>query len=60
VYIKVKPGTLIKDIEDILEKNNQELSFEPTDFGYLKMENQIKEQPADVFLAILQAQEDLK
>ena len=36
LYIKVKPGTLIKDIENILEKNNQELSFEPTDFGYLK------------------------
>ena len=36
LYIKVKPGTPIKDIENILEKNNQELSFEPTDFGYLK------------------------
>ena len=36
LYIKVKPGTLIQDIENILEKNNQELSFEPTDFGYIK------------------------
>ena len=36
LYIKVKPGTLIQDIENILEKNNQELSFEPIDFGYIK------------------------
>jgi glycolate oxidase FAD binding subunit len=36
LYIKVKPGTLLEDVENALEKNNQELSFEPTDFGYIK------------------------
>ena len=36
LYIKVKPGTLLEDVETALEKNNQELSFEPTDFGYIK------------------------
>jgi len=35
LYIKVKPGTLMEDVESALEKNNQELSFEPTDFGYI-------------------------
>lgn len=36
LYIKVKPGTLVSDIENVLSKNNQELSFEPLDFGYIK------------------------
>ena len=35
LYIKVKAGTPIKEIEKELEKNNQQLSFEPNDFGYL-------------------------
>ena len=35
LYIKVKAGTPIEDIEKILEENNQELAFEPIDFGYM-------------------------
>ena len=37
LYIKVKSGTPIKEIKEALEKNNQHLAFDPTDFGpYLK------------------------
>jgi len=36
LYIKVKAGTSISLIEESLEKNNQQLAFEPIDFGYLK------------------------
>jgi len=35
LYIKVKAGTPIKQIEDELKKNKQQLVFEPIDFGYL-------------------------
>ncbi|MDC1096705.1 FAD-binding protein [Pelagibacteraceae bacterium] len=35
LYIKVKSGTPIKDIVLELDKNNQQLAFEPTDFGPL-------------------------
>ena len=35
LYIKVKAGTPIKQIEDELKKKNQQLAFEPIDFGYL-------------------------
>ena len=35
LYIKVKPGTSLELIESTLEKKNQELSFEPSDLGYL-------------------------
>jgi len=35
LYIKVKAGTPINQIEEILKKNNQQLGFEPIDFGYL-------------------------
>ena len=35
LYIKVKAGTPIKQIEEKLKKNNQQLAFEPIDFGYL-------------------------
>ena len=35
LYIKVKAGTPIKEIEEILKKNKQQLAFEPIDFGYL-------------------------
>ena len=34
LYIKVKAATPIKEIEEELKKNNQELAFEPIDFGY--------------------------
>ena len=34
LYIKVKAGTPIGEIEKELEKNNQQLAFEPIDFGY--------------------------
>ena len=34
LYIKVKAGTSIKAIEQELKKNNQQLIFEPIDFGY--------------------------
>ena len=37
LYIKVKAGTSINNIENELKKNNQQLSFEPIDFGYLFM-----------------------
>ena len=36
LYIKVKACTPISLIEEFLEKNNQQLAFEPIDFGYLK------------------------
>ena len=36
LYIKVKACTPIDLIEETLEKNNQQLAFEPIDFGYLK------------------------
>ena len=35
LYIKVKSGTSIKEIKEELEKKNQQLAFEPTDFGLL-------------------------
>ena len=35
LYIKVKAGTPISEIEKALKKNNQQLAFEPNDFGYL-------------------------
>ena len=34
LYIKVKSGTSIKKIEEMIKKNNQQLAFEPIDFGY--------------------------
>ena len=35
LYIKVKACTPLKQIEDELKKNKQQLAFEPIDFGYL-------------------------
>ena len=35
LYIKVLAVTPIKIIEDLLEKHNQQLAFEPLDFGYI-------------------------
>ncbi len=35
LYIKVKAGTSMKQIEEELKKNNQQLAFEPIDFGIL-------------------------
>jgi len=35
LYIKVKAGTRIDKIENEIKKNNQQLAFEPIDFGYL-------------------------
>ena len=35
LYIKVKSGTPIKEIIAELDKNNQQLAFEPNDFGFL-------------------------
>jgi len=35
LYIKVKACTPIKQIEEELKKNGQQLAFEPIDFGYL-------------------------
>ena len=34
LYIKVKAATPVKEIEEELEKKNQQLAFEPIDFGY--------------------------
>ncbi|SMF81154.1 FAD-binding protein [Candidatus Pelagibacter sp. HIMB1321] len=36
LYIKVIACTPLQEIEDALEKNDQELAFEPLDFGYIK------------------------
>ncbi len=36
LYIKVKACTPINEIEKVLIENNQELAFEPIDFGYIK------------------------
>ena len=35
LYIKVKACTPMIEIEEILKKNNQQLVFEPIDFGYI-------------------------
>jgi len=35
LYIKVKAGTSVKEIEEELKKNKQQLAFEPIDLGYL-------------------------
>jgi len=35
LYIKVKAGTPLFKIKSELDKNNQQLAFEPIDFGYL-------------------------
>jgi len=35
LYIKVKAGTPLKEILEALDKNNQQLAFEPIDFGFL-------------------------
>ena len=35
LYIKVKAGTRIDKIENEIKKKNQQLAFEPIDFGYL-------------------------
>ncbi|MFL2887733.1 MAG: FAD-binding protein [Pelagibacteraceae bacterium] len=35
LYIKAKAGTSLEIINNALEKNNQQLAFEPTDFGCL-------------------------
>ena len=36
LYIKVKANTPLERIEEELEKNNQELAFEPIDFGFIE------------------------
>ena len=36
LYIKVKANTPVEVIEKELEKNNQELAFEPIDFGFIE------------------------
>ena len=36
LYIKVKAGTSLEEVEKVLEKNDQELAFEPIDFGYIE------------------------
>ncbi len=35
LYIKAKAGTPLEEIVKELDKNNQQLAFEPNDFGYL-------------------------
>ena len=35
LYIKVQACVSIKQIQEELKKNNQQLAFEPIDFGYL-------------------------
>ena len=36
LFIKVKAGTPLSLIEETLEKNNQQLAFEPIDFGFIQ------------------------
>ena len=36
LYIKVKANTSLEVVEKELEKNNQELAFEPIDFGFIE------------------------
>ena len=36
LYIKLKAGTPLSLIEETLEKNNQQLAFEPIDFGFIQ------------------------
>ena len=36
LYIKVKANTSLEFVEKELEKNNQELAFEPIDFGFIE------------------------
>ena len=36
LYIKVKANTPLEVVEKELEKNNQELAFEPIDFGFIE------------------------
>ncbi len=36
LYIKVKAGTPLKNIIEILDKNNQQLAFEPIDLGFIR------------------------
>ena len=36
LYIKVKANTSLELVEQELEKNNQELAFEPIDFGFIE------------------------
>ena len=36
LYIKVKANTPLELVEKELEKNNQELAFEPIDFGFIE------------------------
>jgi glycolate oxidase FAD binding subunit len=36
LYIKVKANTPLETVEKELEKNNQELAFEPIDFGFIE------------------------
>ena len=36
LYIKVKAGTPLNLIEETLEKNKQQLAFEPIDFGFIQ------------------------
>ena len=36
LYIKVKAGTPLSLIEETLDKNNQQLAFEPIDFGFIQ------------------------
>ena len=35
LYIKVKGNTPLEIVEKELDKNNQQLAFEPVDFGFL-------------------------
>jgi len=35
LYIKVKSGTPLKEIKEAIDKKNQQLAFEPIDFGPL-------------------------
>ena len=61
MYIKVKACTPINEIEQVLSENNQELAFEPIDFGYIKEGKSNKgDNSKDTYLAIMQVHEDLK
>ena len=60
LYIKVKAGTPLKEIIGELDKNNQQLAFEPNDFGYLFSGKVTAVRLVESFHAILLVHEDLK
>ena len=60
LYIKVKAGTPVKDITDELDKNNQQLAFEPMILVIYFLDQRIAVQLEGSCHVILLVHEDLK